>query len=47
MRFLPEARNEFERLLAEERSPAAAVRWGFHMNLSEQSFRDLLEKHLA
>lgn len=44
-RYFPQARNEFERRLAQERSPAVARRWGFFMNMSVESFRSCLERH--
>ena len=47
MRYFPEAKNRYEAELAKARSPAVARRWGFWMNLSEDSFRATLEKHRA
>ena len=46
-RFFPAANGKFEQRLAKERSPAAARRWGFHMNLSMESFRSSFERHCA
>jgi hypothetical protein len=46
-KFLPEIRSEFERRLAEQRTPPSAKRWGFLMNLTEDSFRSTLQKHRA
>lgn len=45
MRFFPEARNEYEAELARQRSPAVARRWGFWMNMSEETFASTLRKH--
>ncbi|MFP5503625.1 MAG: hypothetical protein ACLGIN_14135 [Candidatus Sericytochromatia bacterium] len=42
MRYFPEPRNRYERQLAEASSPPVAKDWGFHMNMSENSFRSLL-----
>lgn len=47
MRFYPLVKSRFEVELAKQRSPEVATRWGFWMNLSEDSFRGLLEKHRA
>jgi len=47
MRFLPAVKNEYEAKLAELRSPEVARRWGFLMNATLESFRDLVEKHRA
>lgn len=44
-RHLFGVRNEFERELAEVRSPAVARKWGFLMNMGEDSFRALYERH--
>lgn len=44
MRYFPEPRNRYERQLAETASPSVAKDWGFHMNMSEDSFRSLLAK---
>lgn len=45
-RYYPEVHGTFERQLAERRSPSAARRWNFHMNMSEDSVRDLVRKHV-
>lgn len=47
MRFLPEVKSPWEAELAKQRSPEVARRWGFWMNLTEESFRTTLEKHRA
>lgn len=47
LRFYPEPRSSYERELAMRRSPRVARQWGFLMNLSEDSFRSTLQKHLA
>jgi hypothetical protein len=47
MRFFPDVKNRYEAELAKQRSPQVALRWGFWMNMSESSFRSLLEKHGA
>lgn len=46
-RYLPEPRSGFERRLADRRTPPAARRWGFRLNLSEESLRDFVRKHRA
>lgn len=46
-RYLPEPANDFERKLADQRSPAVARRWGFRMNMSEHSVREFVRKHVA
>ena len=46
-RFFPEVKSRFEAQLAKQRSPVAANRWGFWMNVSEDSFRSMLERHRA
>jgi hypothetical protein len=46
-RFFPEIHSDFERRLAGLRTPASARRWGFRMNMSEESFRSTLERHRA
>ncbi len=45
-RYFPSVHGTFDRQLAERRSPAAASRWNFYMNMSEASVRDLLRKHV-
>src|SRR4051812_38886743 len=44
-RHLFRPRNEFDRELAEHRSPEVARKWGFLMNIGEDSFRALFERH--
>ena len=39
-------RNAFDSELAEARTPRVARKWGFLMNLGEDSFRSLLERHV-
>lgn len=39
-------RSAFDSELAEERTPRVARKWGFLMNLGEDSFRSLLERHV-
>ncbi len=38
-------RNQFDRELAEHRTPPVARKWGFLMNMGEDSFRALYERH--
>lgn len=45
MRFFPEVKSRFEAALAKQRSPAVATRWGFWMNMSDESFRVTHERH--
>ena len=47
MSFFSAAKSGYEEELAKQRSPAVAKRWGFWMNMSEESFRSTLEKHRA
>jgi hypothetical protein len=47
MRFFPLVKNSYEEELARRRSPELARRWGFWMNVSQDSFRSLLDKHGA
>jgi len=46
-KFLFSPRNRFDRELAEHGSPAIAKRWGFLVNMGEDSFRSVLERHLG
>jgi hypothetical protein len=46
-RYLPEPTSEFERRLADKRTPPAARRWGFRMNMSEDSVEEFVRKHVA
>jgi len=38
-------RNDLDRELAERRTPPVARKWGFLMNMGEDSFRTLYERH--
>ena len=44
-RHLFRPRNDFDRELAEHRTPPVARKWGFLMNMGEDSFRALYERH--
>jgi hypothetical protein len=44
-RFLPESMGEREQELARRRSPAAARRWHFLVNVTEASLREMVRKH--
>ena len=44
--FFP-PRNAFDKELAELRTPDVARRWGFLMNMGEDSFRDLFRRHVG
>ncbi len=46
-RYYPRVGGRFEEQLAVEHTPPAARRWGFLMNMPEESFRDLLVRHHA
>jgi len=46
-RYLPEPASQFERRLADKRTPAAARRWGFRMNMSQESLGEFVRKHVA
>jgi DNA-binding transcriptional ArsR family regulator len=46
-RYLPEPASEFERRLADKRTPPAARRWGFRVNMSEVSVGEFVRKHFA
>lgn len=46
-RYLPEPASDFERRLADKRTPPAARRWGFRMNMSEASVGEFVRKHVA
>lgn len=41
-----EPRNEYERKLAEARTPPVVKRWKFHMNIDLLSLRSTVEKHV-
>jgi DNA-binding transcriptional ArsR family regulator len=45
-RFFPEVASSYERKLAEQRSPESATRWHFAMNMTEDSFRVMVRKHV-
>ncbi len=45
--FFSEPRSKYERELAESTTPAAARKWGFLMNLGEDTLRSTMVKHLA
>ena len=47
LQYFPEVASRFEEAAARRRSPATAKRWGFWMNLSEDSLRATLERHRA
>jgi len=40
-------RSSYEQRLVMERTPVVAKRWGFLMNIGEDSFRAVFEKHRA
>jgi hypothetical protein len=42
--FFVSGASEFQRRLAEERTPDVARRWGFRMNMDVESFRSLFER---
>jgi hypothetical protein len=46
-KFFFSPKNRFDEELARERTPAFARRWGFLLNMGEDSFRGLFERHLA
>jgi hypothetical protein len=45
--FFYEPRSKYERELAESATPAAARKWHFLMNLSEETLRSVMQKHLG
>ncbi len=45
LEYFPSVGNTFEERLADRRTPAAAARWGFRMNMPEEVFRSVLTKH--
>lgn len=47
MRFFPQPMSSYEEELARRRTPDLAKRWGFWMNMTQDSFRSLLDKHGA
>jgi hypothetical protein len=46
-RFYLEPRSRYERAAARQRTPPAARRWGFLMNMGEDAFREAMRKHGA
>ncbi len=46
-RYLPEPANDYERKLADERTPLVARRWGLRTNMTEESVREFVRKHFA
>jgi hypothetical protein len=44
-RYFPTVEGTFEKQLAAKRTPEAASRWHFFMNMTEESFRDMVSKH--
>ncbi len=44
-RFLPDSMGDREQELARRRSPAAARRWHFLVNVTEESLKDVVRKH--
>ena len=47
MRFFPAVKSSYEARAARQHSPRVARRWGFWMNMSEESFRTTVERHRA
>ncbi len=45
-RYFPFVEGAFERQLAARRSPESATRWHFLMNMTEDSFRETVRKHV-
>lgn len=45
-RYFPSVDNRFEKQLATRRTPEAASRWQFFMNMTEESFREMVSKHV-
>ncbi|HEX9244451.1 MAG TPA: winged helix-turn-helix domain-containing protein [Anaeromyxobacter sp.] len=45
-RYFPHVEGAFEKQLAARRSPEAATRWHFVMNMTEDSFREMVRKHV-
>ncbi len=46
-RFFSTVANRYDEKLAEMRTPPSAARWGFRMNMTEESVRDMLRKHAS
>jgi len=47
LRYFPRVEGAFEEQLAARRSPEAATRWHFVMNMTEDSFREMVRKHVS
>jgi DNA-binding transcriptional ArsR family regulator len=45
-RYFPSVDGAFEKQLAAKRSPKAASRWHYRMNMTEESFREMVSKHV-
>ncbi len=45
-RYFPAVEGTFEKQLAAKRTPDAATRWQFFMNMTEESFREMVSKHV-
>jgi DNA-binding transcriptional ArsR family regulator len=45
-RYFPYIEGSFEKQLAARRTPEAATRWQFLMNMTEESFREMVNKHV-
>lgn len=45
-RYFPSVEGTFEKQLAAKRTPEAASRWRFFMNMTEESFREMVSKHV-
>ncbi|SRR6266568_3656412 len=45
-RYFPLVEGSFEKQLAAKRTPEAASRWQFFMNMTEESFREMVSKHV-
>jgi hypothetical protein len=45
-RYFPHVEGAFEKQLAARRTPEAATRWHFVMNMTEDSFREMVRKHV-
>jgi hypothetical protein len=46
LKYFPLVEGTFEKQLAARRSPEAATRWHFRMNMTEDSFREAVRKHV-
>lgn len=45
-RYFPRVDGALEKQLAARRSPEAATRWHFRMNMTEDAFRETVKKHV-